>query len=60
MTISKILANFSRDESGAVTVDWVMLTAAIVLIGVVAMVVISNQLDLAGDSIVVAIEASVS
>jgi Flp pilus assembly pilin Flp len=28
--------NFSKDESGAVTVDWVVLTAAVVGLGVAA------------------------
>ncbi|MCO4848964.1 MAG: hypothetical protein KC448_13455 [Yoonia sp.] len=28
------IKNFKNDESGAVTVDWVVLTAAIVLLGV--------------------------
>ncbi|WOI55689.1 pilus assembly protein [Palleronia sp. LCG004] len=30
MNISKLLKTFCDDESGAVTVDWVVLTAAIV------------------------------
>ena len=30
-----MIKNFKNDESGAVTVDWVVLTAAIVLLGAV-------------------------
>ena len=29
------IKNFKNDESGAVTVDWVVLTAAVVLLGAV-------------------------
>jgi hypothetical protein len=39
--ISKIL----RDESGAVTVDWVVLTAAIMLMGAVALSVYRPALE---------------
>lgn len=31
----KFVKNFRNDEDGAVTVDWVVLTAAIVLLGAV-------------------------
>ena len=34
MTIVKFVKNFARDEDGAVTVDWVVLTAAIVGLGI--------------------------
>ena len=37
MTFSKMLEQFSRDESGAVTVDWVVLTAGIVGLGLVVL-----------------------
>jgi Flp pilus assembly pilin Flp len=33
MKMFAIIENFGRDESGAVTVDWVVLTAAIVGLG---------------------------
>lgn len=36
---------FKKDESGAVTVDWVVLTAAIVLLGGVVVNIISNGLS---------------
>lgn len=35
--------NFSKDESGAVTVDWVVLTAAVVALAVGAFGVISTN-----------------
>jgi len=34
MTKINLMKNFEQDESGAVTVDWVVLTSAIVLLGV--------------------------
>ena len=37
MKLFNILKNFRADESGAVTVDWVVLTAAIVGLGIVVM-----------------------
>ena len=38
MKISNMFKAFTKDESGAVTVDWVVLTAAIVGLGMVVMV----------------------
>ena len=32
----KFIKNFRKDENGAVTVDWVVLTAAVVALGAVA------------------------
>lgn len=44
------IKNFKNDESGAVTVDFVVLTAAIVLLGGVVGLAVSNCAgDLAGD-----------
>ena len=37
MKLFALLKNFRSDESGAVTVDWVVLTAAIVGLGIVVM-----------------------
>ena len=37
MKLLNIFKNFKKDESGAVTVDWVVLTAAIVGLGIVVM-----------------------
>jgi Flp pilus assembly pilin Flp len=37
MKLFKIMNRFAKDEDGAVTVDWVVLTAAIVGLGLVVM-----------------------
>jgi Flp pilus assembly pilin Flp len=45
-----LLKTFKNDESGAVTVDWVVLTAAIVGLGLVVMQTVGGGIeDLAGD-----------
>ena len=44
------IKTFSADEAGAVTVDWVVLTAALVGLGLAVMGVVSNGIeDLTGD-----------
>jgi Flp pilus assembly pilin Flp len=44
------IKNFRNDEDGAVTVDWVVLTAAIVALGLAVGTAVSNgATDLAGD-----------
>lgn len=48
--MSKLLRNFIRRENGAVTVDWVVLTAAIVGIAVVAYVQIEDETNLLGEA----------
>lgn len=45
MGFPKLLKNFKRDEDGAVTVDWVVLTAAIVGLGVAVVYTFANQSD---------------
>ena len=48
--MTKFLTNFVADESGAVTVDWVVLTAAIVGLGIAVMGAVSGGLeDLSGE-----------
>lgn len=43
------IKNFAADESGAVTVDWVVLTAAIVGLGIAVIASVSDGVgDLAG------------
>lgn len=37
--------NFLKDEDGAVTVDWVVLTAAVVALGIGAISAISSSVD---------------
>ncbi len=43
--MQKRLFRFCRDQSGAVTVDWVILTAAIVGIGMIVLVPIAYTTD---------------
>ena len=38
----KLFKNFKNDESGAVTVDWVVLTAAIVGLGIAVLTAVSG------------------
>jgi Flp pilus assembly pilin Flp len=45
----EMFKNFAKSESGAVTVDWVVLTAAIVGLGLAVMAVVSGGVqDLSG------------
>ncbi len=46
----KLAKNFKNDESGAVTVDWVVLTAAIVGLGIAVLAAVSDGVEnLSGD-----------
>jgi Flp pilus assembly pilin Flp len=46
----QFIKNFRNDEDGAVTVDWVVLTAAIVGLGIAVLSTVrSGATDLAGD-----------
>lgn len=50
MKLFNMLKKFRNDESGAVTVDWVVLTAAIVGLGIVVMGTVRNGVStLAGN-----------
>lgn len=51
MKLFAILKNFRNDESGAVTVDWVVLTAAIVGLGIVVMNTVGGGIKGVGDGI---------
>jgi Flp pilus assembly pilin Flp len=42
MKLIKFVKNFKRDEDGAVTVDWVVLTAAIVGLGIAVLTSVSG------------------
>ena len=44
MELFKLVKTFRKDEDGAVTVDWVVLTAAIVGLGIAVMVAISENI----------------
>jgi Flp pilus assembly pilin Flp len=41
----EMIKNFANSESGAVTVDWVVLTAAIVGLGLAVMAVVSGGIE---------------
>lgn len=45
MKLLNIFKSFKNDESGAVTVDWVVLTAAIVGLGIIVINTISPSID---------------
>ncbi|MDT8856986.1 pilus assembly protein [Paracoccaceae bacterium Fryx2] len=50
MKLLNLFKSFQNDESGAVTVDWVVLTAAIVGLGMVVMSTVGGGIeDLGGD-----------
>lgn len=51
MTLLNIFKKFHNDESGAVTVDWVVLTAAIVGLGMVVIMAIGPKINAAGTAI---------
>jgi Flp pilus assembly pilin Flp len=51
MKLLSILKNFKSDESGAVTVDWVVLTAAIVGLGMVVMSTVGEGVTTLGTTI---------
>ena len=52
MKIANLFKSFKNDESGAVTVDWVVLTAAIVGLGMVVMTTVGGGITGLGDAIV--------
>ncbi len=50
MKLFNLIKNFRNDEDGAVTVDWVVLTAAIVGLGIAVLASVSGGVkDLSGD-----------
>jgi Flp pilus assembly pilin Flp len=52
MKLLNLFKTFKNDESGAVTVDWVVLTAAIVGLGLVVMTTVGGGIETLGDGIV--------
>ncbi|MGG7645474.1 Flp family type IVb pilin [Rhodovulum sp. YNF3179] len=42
MKLIRLIKTFNNDESGAVTVDWVVLTAAIVGLGIAVLAAVSG------------------
>jgi Flp pilus assembly pilin Flp len=53
----KFFKNFSKDDSGAVTVDWVVLTAAVVGLAIAAYTAIDTQTDALTTSVANKIQA---
>nr|WP_319247326.1 hypothetical protein [uncultured Celeribacter sp.] len=51
MNLFKLNHTFNRDEDGAVTVDWVVLTAAIVGLAIAVIATISTSTDTLGDNV---------
>ncbi len=50
MKLFNLIKSFRKDEDGAVTVDWVVLTAAIVGLGIATLAAVSGGVkDLSGD-----------
>lgn len=47
----KLFTNFKKDDSGAVTVDWVVLTAAIVGLGIAVLAAVSDGVENLSDDI---------
>lgn len=52
MKLQNFINKFFNDESGAVTVDWVVLTAAIVGLGLVVMTTVGGGIETLSDNIV--------
>ena len=52
MTLLNIFKSFANDEAGAVTVDWVVLTAAIVGLGMVVMTTVGGGIQGLGNKVV--------
>nr|WP_319247327.1 pilus assembly protein [uncultured Celeribacter sp.] len=55
MKLFEMIKTFSRKDDGAVTVDWVVLTAAVVGLGIAVLATVSNSTTGLGDDISTAI-----
>ena len=51
MKIANLFKAFAKDETGAVTVDWVVLTAAIVGLGMVVVTSVGGGIETMGGNI---------
>lgn len=58
MKLFKLFNKFRNDESGAVTVDWVVLTAAIVGLGVIVITVVGDSIETVADQMAEKIEST--
>jgi len=59
-TMTKLLKVFAKDQDGAVTVDWVVLTAAIVGIALAILLVIRNALNTTATEIAASIDGALT
>ena len=59
MRLSAIARQFKNDESGAVTVDWVVLTAAIVGLGIAVVATVRGGVNDMGTSVDTALGTAV-
>ena len=60
MNAFKLFKKFNAEEDGAVTVDWVVLTAAIVGLGMVVMTTVGGGIEGLGAEIVTDLEGRAS
>ena len=51
MKLSKMFASFARNEEGAVTVDWVVLTAGIAALGLAVAITVGSSTKELADNI---------
>ncbi len=51
MKLFEMIKNFGKDEAGAVTVDWVVLTAAIVGLGIAVIATVEGGVNTLGTKI---------
>lgn len=58
--MKKLLTKFRKDEDGAVTVDWVVLTAAMVLLGLLIMLAIGGGAENAANWVKTTLEGLVT
>mgnify|MGYP007078745497 CR=1 FL=1 len=59
MKFLNLIKTFSNDESGAVTVDWVVLTAAVVGLGIAVVASMGDSVRGLGSDIMTAVSDSV-
>jgi Flp pilus assembly pilin Flp len=58
MNLLNIFKSFANDEAGAVTVDWVVLTAGIVGLGIIVMTSVGGSVTTLGTNIATKVSAT--
>lgn len=58
LNLAKRFRNFNKDEDGAVTVDWVVLTAAVVGLGLLVMLAIKPAVSNLSADVATSIESA--